>query len=256
MDINNKRIVITGASSGIGKDLLTILSKYEDVKIVAVARNTSSIENVDSIIYPFSADLSTKEGVDSLFDYCKETLGGIDLFIANAGFAYMEKIDSPDWTHIENIFALNIFSPIYSLEKFVKQNTSNNLHFVSILSGVALVALPHYALYSSTKAALHQFISSYRYEKIKNLCITSVYPVATQTDFFDKASGKDQTPLPWPMQTSRVVAEKIVKGIEANKKEVFPSLIFRLFYPIGRAFPFLLKIYQQAEQRKTLKSLQ
>lgn len=254
MKIAGKRIILTGASSGIGKKILLRLKQYEDVKIVAVARNVSQIEIVEGVVYPFSADLRTKEGVDLTFEYAKKEMGGVDLFIANAGYAYLEKLENPDWDHIEDIFSLNVFSPIYALEKFLEKGFHEK-HFVATLSGVAFVPLPHYALYSSTKSALHQFVEAYRYEKADNLYLTSVYPVATKTDFFDKAIGDKNAPLPWLQQTPDVVAQKIIHGIEKNKKHVYPSLLFRLFYPIGRAFPILFKVYSFLEKRKTSKVL-
>ena len=49
-------------------------------------------------------------------------MGGIDLFIANAGFAYYEKIEKPDWDHLTRIYQLNVFSAIYATEKMQDLN--------------------------------------------------------------------------------------------------------------------------------------
>lgn len=254
MDINSKNIILTGASSGIGKELLGILLAYENVKIIAVARHTVDIPKIEDKIYPFAADISAQEGVDKIFTYSQQIFGNTDIFIANAGFAYLEKLETPDWKHIENIFSLNVFSPIYSLEKLIQEGNSEKA-FVCTVSGAGLASLPAYSLYCSTKAALHHFIKTYRYEKSKNLQITAVYPVATRTGFFDKATGTDNTPLPWPTQDAKTVAKKIIKGIERGRKQVFPSILFRLFYPIGRAFPFALNLYSLSEKRKVKKWL-
>lgn len=177
-------------------------------------------------------------------------MGNIDIFIANAGFAFLERLDEPDWEHIEKIYNLNVFSPIYSLEKFVKQGKEKPKMFVSTISGAGLVSLPAYSLYCSTKAALHHFMQTYRFEAKADLKIMNIYPVATRTEFFDKASETENTPLPWPVQQPETVVRKIINGIRKNKKLVYPSLLFRLFYPVGRAFPFMLKIYSLTEQRK------
>lgn len=253
-DIKNKNIILTGASAGIGLELLNILSTYSGVKIVAIARHIDNLPQKEGVIYPFSADMSTQEGIDNVFDFAKHTLGDIDIFIANAGFAYLEKLNNPGWNHIENIFSLNVFSPIYSLEKLLQTGNKQKI-FVCTISGAGLASLPAYSLYCSTKAALHHFINTYRYEKPKSLQITAVYPVATRTAFFDKATGEEQTPLPWPIQEAKTVARKIIKGIERGKKQVFPSSLFRIFYPIGRAFPFMLHIYSLLERRKVKKWL-
>lgn len=254
MKLSNKNIILTGASSGIGKALLQSLSKYEGTKIIAVSRNIEHIE-VSENIYPISADLSNKDGVDALFEFAKETFGVVDIFIANAGFAYIEELHETNWEHIEDIFSLNVTSIIYSLQKFNGQAGETKRQFVSTSSAVAFVPLHAYALYCSSKAALHQFMEAYRHEKDENLVLTTIYPVATRTSFFDHASGKQNTPPPFPTQNVDVVARKIINGIEKNKKRIYPSTLFRIFYPIGRAFPFFLRLYSIIEKRKTKKWL-
>lgn len=254
MQLTNKNIILTGASSGIGLEMLFLLVS-KGAKVVAVARRIENIPRKEGEIYPFSADVSCKEGVDEVFEYAKRTLGGVDIFIANAGYAYLEKLDTPDWQHIEGIYKLNVFSPIYSLEKLVKQSEGKEVTFACTISGAGLVSLPAYSLYCSTKAALHHFMQTYRYEQVGNIRITTVYPVATRTEFFDKATGEKSTPLPFPVQEASTVARKIIRGIEKGKKQVFPSTMFRLFYPIGRAFPICFKIYSLIEKKKVRKWL-
>ncbi|GAB6013246.1 SDR family NAD(P)-dependent oxidoreductase [Viscerimonas tarda] len=250
MHIQGKNIVLTGASSGIGEVLLGMLAQYEDVKIVAVARHTGNIPLHNGQVYPFAADLSTQEGVDALFEYTKSIGCEIDLFIANAGFGYLEKLDKPDWKHIKDIFSLNVFSAVYSLEKLALSNNSKPRSFVSVISCAGLVSLPAYSLYCASKAALHHFMQTYRYESPTNLHIVSVYPVATRTAFFDKAANATNTPLPYPAQSAEKVAKAIIQGIEKDKKNVFPLFIFRLFYSVGRLCPFLLRVYSYLEKRK------
>lgn len=250
MNIGEKCIVLTGASSGIGKELLKLLSQYEEVKIIAVARHVESIQMIPKVVFPFAADLSRKEGVDAVFSYAESQFGHIDIFIANAGFAYLEKLGEPDWEHNEEIYKLNVFSSIYALQKLASLRNDHPQIFVCTVSGAAMASLPGYSLYCSTKAALHQFIETYRYEKPRNLQITAVYPVATRTDFFDKASGEKRTPLPFPQQSPQQVAKAIICGIEKGKKRVFPSLLFRIAYPVGRAFPCLMKLYSLREKGK------
>lgn len=251
MNLVGKNIILTGASSGIGKKVLALLCNYEQVRIVAVARNISNIPTLPDKVFPFAADLSDKEGVDAVFEYAKNTFGTVDIFMANAGFAYIEKLAEPDWKHAQDIFSLNVTSVIYSLQKLQEQGVGQKIQFVATCSAVAFVPLHAYSLYCSSKAALHQFIESYRYEQNDNLTITTAYPVATQTKFFDHASGTSSTPTPWPTQSVDIVARKIVKGIEGDRKRIYPSLLFRVFYPIGRAFPILLRMYSLLEKRKT-----
>lgn len=248
--LNNKNIVLTGASSGIGREILHILSSYNNTRIIAVARHIENIPLIKGVVYPFSSDVSSAEGIDRVFEYARDIFGHIDIFIANAGFAYLERLQTPDWDHIENIYNLNVFSPIYSLEKLISERGEKPMIFACTISGAGLASLPAYSLYCSTKAALHHFIQTYRYEQSKNLQLTAIYPVATRTGFFDKATGIENTPLPFPNQDAKIVASRIVRGIAKGKKNIYPSLLFRLLYPIGRAFPFCLRIYSRMEKNK------
>jgi short-subunit dehydrogenase len=253
MILDSKNTILTGASSGIGKEMLSLLTA-KGAKVIAVARHTENIPQEENVIYPFAADMSTREGVDDVFAYARRIFGHVDVFIANAGCAYLEKLEIPDWRHIEDIYNLNVFSPIYSLEKLLAEN-DNPVVFACTVSGAGLASLPAYSLYCSTKAALHHFIQTYRYEQRKNVQITAVYPIATRTFFFDKATGEKDTPLPFPVQDAKTVAKKIVRGIERGRKTIYPSVFFRLFYPIGRAFPFMLKTYSLLEKKKVRKWL-
>lgn len=254
MDINNKNIVLTGASSGIGLAILKLLLNYKNIRIVAVARHVETIPSKDGVVFPFSADLSNERGVDSLFEYTQTVFGEIDIFIANAGYGYLEKQPDPNWKRIGAIFELNTFSPIYSLQKLTEQDRNKPKCFVCTISAVAQVPLPYYSLYCSTKAALHQFIEAYRYEKPSYLQLIAVYPVATRTAFFEKAANEKYPSVPFLSQTADVVAKAIVKGIENNKKRVYPSSGFRIFKTLGQFFPFIFSLYSVFEKRKVDKN--
>lgn len=91
MDLNGKKIVLTGASSGIGKEILKKLQEY-DVKVIAVGRNSSRISTSSKKVIPFSCDISRKEEVDRLFDFALDKLGVIDIFIANAGSGFAKTL--------------------------------------------------------------------------------------------------------------------------------------------------------------------
>ncbi|NDV68340.1 SDR family oxidoreductase [Dysgonomonas sp. 25] len=253
MKLDKRNVVLTGASAGIGLELLKRLVLYPDLKVIAVARHVDNLPVIEDVVYPFAADVSTQKGVDAVFDYAQKVFGEVDVFIANAGFGYAEELKAADWNHIEQIFSLNVFSPVYALERLVAAGGEGEKAFVCTISGAGLAALPYYSLYCSTKAALHHFVETYRYEKPLNLQLSAVYPVATRTAFFDKASQKNKFPLPFPVQDAETVARRIIKGIEKGKKRIYPSRLFRLFYPIGRAFPCLMRLYSLMEKRKTAK---
>jgi len=107
MEIDRKNIVITGASSGIGYSILKACLDF-DCKIIAAGQNCERLEELATPykerVFPFSGNLGDPFHLDRLFEYAISTLGSIDIFIANAGYAYYESAEEADWSHIEQIF--------------------------------------------------------------------------------------------------------------------------------------------------------
>ena len=242
MKLAEKRVVVTGASSGIGWELLHILLD-EGCMVVAAALDIEKIDLEHKNLHLKNCDVSKNEEIDELFAYALNLMGGIDIFIANAGFAYYERLETPDWEHITTIFDTNVISVFYSAVKMKQLNGNEPFNFVCTASSMGLLSLPGYALYSSTKAAIHSFSEAYRFELAKNQVHQVVYPIATKTNFFHNTGS----PTPWPTQSASYVATCIVRGIECDKKRIFPSKTFLI---TKKLFPFILKWYQKWENKK------
>ncbi len=256
MDISNRRIVLTGAASGIGLALLQALVR-ENCRIVAADRDGKALalavapfeKQVSSII----CDLSVPAEVDSLFDFAVKTLGAIDIFIANAGFAYYERLQIPDWDHLESIFRVNTLSPIYALLKMNELRHNGPWKTVIVSSAMAEWAVAGYSLYGGTKAALQRFADGYRFEGRQG-SLAIVYPIATRTKFFEKA-GKG-IPVAFPLQRAETVASSIVTGIRKDRRHIYPSSLYRVMHFLNRILPFIRPLYQHLESRKFKKWLE
>jgi short-subunit dehydrogenase len=250
MEINNSRIVLTGAASGIGLAVLEELLGF-DCKIIAADRNAAQLEKITlshpDRITPFVGDISNPDQVDQLFSFAQTVYGSIDLFIANAGFAYYEKLNGADWLHLEQIFRTNTLSPVYSLLKMQEMNPGKPWKTVMISSAMAEWAVPGYTVYGATKAALLRFADGYRFDNPGNNLMV-VYPIATRTKFFETA-GK-RIPVAFPVQSAQSVARKIVSGIRQDRRKVYPSPLFRLILSFNRILPFIKPAYQAIEFRK------
>jgi uncharacterized protein len=231
MRLDQKTILITGAASGIGACLLKELCQYEaqivcaDIQQVALEKTVQQLGATRAKIELFVGDLTQQVTVDRLFAFAMEKTGRIDVFIANAGFAYYEKLDKSDWEHIEKIYRLNVFSPIYSAQKMAEMNVTSPYCVVLIASAMSYIAVPGYSLYSSTKSAIDRFAEGYRFDMPTNGHLMVVYPVGTRTNFFNHA-GKNVPTMP-PSQTPEFVAKAIVRGLLGDKRKVYPSYIFR-----------------------------
>jgi short-subunit dehydrogenase len=267
MELENKRIILTGAASGIGQALLEALAVYTrriiaaDIDGERLDQALAGLPDSSTQVTSFVGDLSQPEQIDALFDLALQSLGGVDLFIANAGYAYFERLEQPDWAHIEAIYCLNVFSPIYSALKMRQLNAGRPYKVVITASAMGLLAIPGYALYSSTKAALQRFAESYRFDLPDRSTLTLLYPIGTRTGFFQAAtagrpaSERHPAPLTWPLQDAAQVARITLRGIQVDRADIYPSGLFRLVLTLDRVLPFVRRIEQGIEQRRFKKWL-
>jgi len=247
--LRNQKMVLTGANSGIGLEFLRIVSAESSNTILAADIRSDRLTGFGANVIPFVCDISSKEGVDALFGQAQAVLGDITLFYANAGFAYFEVMRRPDWDKTRKIFETNVFSPLYSFQKYAEYLAGRPGHFAVSISAMGKMAMPGYALYSATKFALHGFYQAARLEKPENLCLTCLYPVATNTAFFATANpGKFDKPF--PIQSARFVAEKMAKGLEKGKKAVVPCKLFTVSSVLFAVLPFTRTLYWNMEKAK------
>ncbi len=251
--ITNKNIVLTGASSGIGFEVLKLLVKGEGNVILAPALD--SVEKLTGFaenVIPMDVDTGSAEGVDSIFEKADEVFGGkkIDIFYANAGFPYYEPYDYVNWDRIKRIFDVNTISPIYTYAKYQEHLDGRDGVMAMTISAIGQMAMPGYALYSASKFGLQGFQEGVRVEKPKNIQLTCLYPVATDTNFFRVAADGKSFEKPFPVQQPDVVARKMVAGIEKGKKFVSPSFLFGLSKVLMGVCPPIKTVYWKLENEK------
>lgn len=254
MQIDGKRIVLTGAASGIGRALLVELAQYNaeiiaaDVDAEKLGESVRTPQNVRASLNPFVCDLISKNGTDELIAHALATLNGIDIFIANAGFTYYERLRDANWDRMADIYSVNVFSPLYTAVRMGELNPDNPYSVVMTASTMGHWGLPGYALYSSTKSALDRFADAYRYEMPPNGHLMLVYPIGTRTSFFARSGA----PPPVPLQNPDTVARAVVRGIERNQRTVYPSLFWR----IAAAFNHVIPVVKPLTQRYYLNMLE
>ena len=255
MQIQHKNIILTGAASGIGKALLFQLLDFEGVRILAVDLN--EIDVISDKVIPYSCDVSRQVEIDRLFAFAIAQFLTIDIFIANAGFAYYEEISKPDWQRIEKIFQVNVFAPIYSLQKMKELNSERAYFVMMTASAMAKVAIPGYALYGATKAALDRFEDAYQFENQDLGHLSLVYPIATKSNFFNRSTNfsRKDVPIPLPAHTPEEVAKVMIIGIQHNETHVFPSKLFQFGRFFQKLFEILVYPYQYFYAQK-LKNFQ
>ena len=244
MKIQHKNIILTGAASGIGKAMLLQLIEFEGVKVLAVDLN--EVDVISDKVIPYICDVSKQAEINRLFESALSQFLAIDIFIVNAGFAYYEEISTPNWQRIEKIFQVNVFAPIYSFQKMKELNIGREYFVMMTASAMAKVAIPGYALYGATKAALDRFEDAYRFENQDLGHLSLIYPIATKSNFFNRSAdfSRKNVPIPFPAHTTQEVAMVMIKGIQQNETHIFTSKLFQFGRIFQKLFEILVYPYQ------------
>ena len=250
--IQNKKIVLTGAGSGIGLEVLKILAGEGNNTVFAVDRDVTRITGFGDNVIVYEKDVSSKEVVDAIFEDAAAAMGDINIFYANAGYPYYEVIDYADWDRARVMFETNVLSPIYSYEKYRQFLDGRQGQFAITVSAIGKMAIPGYTLYSASKFAMHGFQQGLRFELPKNIKLTCLYPIATDTGFF-KAANPREFEKPFPVQKPDYVARKMVEGLEKGNEFVNPSKLFTLAELLFTICPPIKTVYLKLEKNKLVR---
>ena len=162
MKLNGKSVVVTGASSGMGKAIVERFAK-EGANIIAVARRkerlealAESLKDEPGKVIPYVGDISKEETNVGAIDAAVEHFGRLDILINNAGVMDdMSPIGDVRNETIDHVFSVNLYAPIYAMRKaiqvFLEQGDGGNIISIASLGGMRTVAG---AVYSASKAAV------------------------------------------------------------------------------------------------------
>lgn len=170
MELENNKIVITGASAGIGKALAKEFLKYKNNMIIAVGRNEKKLKQLSSLtvnIIPIKCDLADPSQLEELALFIEQEHHETNILINNAGIQYNYCFE--DEQHITNKIRLeidtNLFAPI-ALTGLLLPTLKHNHQpaIVNVSSGLVLSPKKQAPVYCGTKSALHIFTKSLRYQ--------------------------------------------------------------------------------------------
>lgn len=243
MTFKNQKIIITGASSGIGYALV-----LQCLEAGAFVYGISYEPPIKPIKHPrFSHkvfDLTNLQALNQTFDEALNVLKGLDILFLNAGSALYKPLKDVQEKEKDRLYQLNVKSILQSYDWLLKAQEDQSFKCIITSSVMAYVPFPGYAFYSATKAFIMTYFKAASYELKNNQSIHLVYPVATHTNFFNTSGQPHKSLL---MQTPEKVAKKILKGIQKNKKKIILSRPFEILY---HYFPFVLKWVLKREQKQ------
>jgi uncharacterized protein len=198
MSANRQFAIITGASSGIGRELAKVCAREGfDLLIAAdepeIETAAEEIRALGATVETVLADLSTIEGVDRLVDAANRLGRPVDALLANAGRGLGHGFLDQDFAQARHVIDTNITGTIYLVHRVGNDMRRRNAGRIMIVGSIAgYVPGSFQAVYSGTKAFLDSFSFALREElRGTRITVTCLMPGATQTKFHERAGMLD-----------------------------------------------------------------
>jgi len=229
--LRGKSAIVTGASSGIGREITLALSR-EGANVLAVARREDRLKEVSKLatnnggeIVPYSADLQIDESSDAIVSAALAAFGTIDILVNNAAFGKNEAFVDLNKEDIDGIIKTNLLAPVFLSQKVLPlmiQKQSGHIVFVTSLAGK--LGFPGLSAYSASKFGIEGLAESIRREvSSQNVAITVLRPGITDTEFFQNANMQEfekQSRDSGKLHSPTRVAEELVAKIENRPNEI------------------------------------
>ncbi len=246
------RALITGASSGIGREMAIYLSK-KGIDLVLVARDKEKLKEVQKELQTnpeiICMDLGDAENCVELYKKVKD----IDILINNAGFGTFGEFTDIGLITELNMINLNVYA-VHTLTKlYLKDMASRNSGYILNVASIAgFMPGPHMATYHATKAYVLKLTQSI-YEEIKrrklNIKISVLCPGPIETPFLETANVKFKTKV----MTARKVAEYAIDNMFKGKYMILPGINNKAIRFLSKFVPDKLIgriVYNSEEARK------
>lgn len=250
MKVNNKTIVVTGAGSGMGRELtLQLLAK--GAKIAAVDINEASLKETQTqckdnkgSIKLFTADITDTQAISELFDRVLDEFGAVDGLINNAGIIQpFVRVKDLDYDVIERVMKINFYGTLYLTKVFLPHFlTRPEAHIVNVSSMGGFLPVPGQTIYGASKAAVKLLTEGLHSELVDTgVKVTLVIPGGVNTNIM-KNSGlqlpenKVKNKKKPVILSATEAAEIIINAIETDKYRVLvgkDARMMDLFYRVN-----------------------
>lgn len=238
--ILNKKALITGGASGIGKLMgKSLLQKglhtlvIWDVNETLLKEVTNEFSQQGYRVLPYVVDIMDTRAVIATAKRVKEEVGNIDILINNAGIIVGKYFLDHSHTDIDRTMAINCSALMHITKEFLPEMVAaKSGHIVNIASAAGMVSNPKMSVYAASKWAVIGWSDSVWLE-MKSLHtkvnITTVTPYYINTGMFDGVKSNII-----PITDAAVAAEKIIKGMQSNKRFVrMPDIVYILLFAKG-----------------------
>jgi short-subunit dehydrogenase len=248
VDFKNKVVLITGASSGIGRESAMEFAKL-GANIVLVSRTKEKLEQVADELKKFNVttlvcqcDVSKKDQVKEISKIVLEKFDSVDILVNNAGFAIYGSVNDLSIDDIESQMETNYFGMVYCIKYFLPSMLDKKSgHIVNVASVAASFGLPGIASYCASKFAMLGFSEGLKHElKNSGVGITVVSPIMVRTNFFQHPSFEKMPKFSPTSLSSKTVAKSILKAANSPRLEIIVPSLVRGAVWLKTTFPYFI----------------
>lgn len=225
MNLENKRILITGASSGLGKAMAkALISKGANVLITG--RDADKVKDVAHELgcWGLASSIASEDAILALFAAIDSTWGGIDILINNAGIGYFHPVEEVQWAHLEEIFHTNVFgTALAGREAAIRMKAQSSGHIINVASTAGSRGFKNGTVYAASKFALKGMTQCWMHElRPHNIRVTLLSPSAVPTAF--NVESREEKDLKDGLLTPNELAHAVVSVLEMDNRGFIPEL--------------------------------
>lgn len=230
MKLQNKVVVVTGAGSGMGRELTVELVR-RGAKVAAIDMHQQALEETKTLaggtVAIFTLDVTDRAGVAALPSRIESEIGAVDVLINNAGIIQpFIKINELTFEQAEKVMNVNFYGPFAMIKAFLPGLlTRPQAHILNVSSMGAYAPVPGQSVYGASKAAVKLLTEGLRSELMgTNVGVTIVFPGAVATNITTNSGlemPKIDADAPAFKQTAAPVAARLmIDAIEKNKARI------------------------------------
>ena len=248
-ELRDKVVVVTGASSGIGRATAEAFAR-QGCRVVLAARREERLKEVaggieerggQALVVP--TDVGDREQVERLVERAVERFGRVDVMLNNAGWGFYATVEETGEEDMQRLWRVNFMGTFYGVQAALAVMRRQGAgHIMNVASVVGRRGYPYHGAYAATKFAVLGLTESLRSELAgSGIVATAVLPVSTRTEFFERAGrtpGFEPKPLGMVHSPERV-AQAIVRCARRPRPEVLLVGPMRLGLAISVLFPGL-----------------
>jgi len=231
--LNNARVIVTGASSGIGRAIAIEFGR-RGARLVLASRNRPALDGVaeainaqggSAVVIP--TDLTEPGAAERMVKDAIVELGGIDILVNNAGVGMQAPIADASSADVAALFGLNVLAAAAAIRAVVPSMRAQGAGMVINISSIAgRIVVPRIGYYSATKFALTAIGDALRMEEAhRGIKVMNVFPGTTRSSFGEnrlglRGRGAHQR---LPPVSAEKVARKIANAVQRDQSSVYIS---------------------------------